>query len=100
MATYAHSVKVKPDSVPGGVQFIIGKGTKVSDDQPDAYARAIIQENSHPRGAIIERAEARSFRSALSLGPEHVVLAYWDRDSQKRSYVLLSPSPIGPSPSA
>jgi hypothetical protein len=52
--THTYGLKITKADSKGGVRYQLGPAFKVSDDDPETYARSMIEANMHPLGAIIE----------------------------------------------
>jgi hypothetical protein len=88
--TYTYGLKITKADSKGGIRYQLGSALKVSDDDPETYARSMIEANMHPLGAIVERVNAPAIRSALGI-EGGVVLRFHARGASA-SYVLLHES--------
>lgn len=88
--TFTYGVKIEKADSKGGIRYRLNPGLRVSDDDPERYARSIIEANMHPLGTIIERVEGRVIRETL--GIEGGVILRFHAREKPSSYVLLHES--------
>lgn len=92
--TYSHGIQIKPASASGGISITVGDPFQFSEKDPEPAFRDLVEANSHPRGAILERVDGRGIREALGLGPKEGIIVRTRVSEGKASYMLLLPSPF------
>ncbi|MCW5939886.1 MAG: hypothetical protein KF884_10800 [Fimbriimonadaceae bacterium] len=88
--THTYGLKITKADSKGGVRYQLGPAFKVSDDDPETYARSMIEANMHPLGAIIERVQGATIRETLGL--EGGVILRFHARGASASYLLLHES--------
>lgn len=92
--TYSHAIKLEPASKTGGLSIKVGEPFQISEKDPEATFRDLLEANAHPKGAILERVEAGGIRETIGLEKKEGVIIRTRVAGGKAGYTLLLATPF------
>lgn len=97
--TFSHAINIKPASATGGLSITVGQSFELSEKDPEAAFRDIVDANAHPLGAIISREDGHGIRETLGLARNEVIIVRTRVSNGSASYMLLLSTPFTERPS-